>query len=286
MNYRHAFHAGNFADVLKHVVLVGLLEALKHKPAPFCCLDTHAGAGAYDLRGNEAGKTREYADGVARLAGVAAPAGSALQTYIELLSSINDGAAMDALHSYPGSPLIAARLMRACDRAILCDVQHDEVAALRALFARDARVGVHERDGYAALAALLPPRERRGLVLIDPPFEAQDGEFRAIETALAAAWKRWPTGIYAIWYPIKQRESIRPFHRWLSAHAPGRTLAAELMRERDDSPLRLNGCGMAIVNPPWHFEAELARVLPILQRQMAAGRDGAHRVSWLAADAR
>jgi len=286
MNYRHAFHAGNFADVFKHVILAGLLQALKNKPAPFCYVDTHAGAGSYDLRGSEAARTREYADGIARLAGVAAPSGSALQTYVDLLSSMNDGAALDALHTYPGSPLIAARLMRAGDRALLCEVQHDEAAALAALFARDARVGVHERDGYAALAALLPPKERRGLVLIDPPFEAQDGEFRAIESALTAAWKRWPTGAYAIWYPIKQRESIRPFQRWFTAHAPGRTLAAELMRERDDSPLRLNGCGMVIVNPPWRFDHELERVLPLLRSQLAPGPDSGYRLSWLAGESR
>ena len=280
MNYRHAFHAGNFADVFKHTILVGLLEALKEKPAPFCYFDTHAGAGRYDLRCREARKTRESAGGVARLGDIAA-APSFLNIYLDLLGAMNDGAALADLRMYPGSPLIAARLMRAGDRAVLCELQADEAAQLRGLFAGDRRIGVHERDGYAALGALLPPRERRGLVLVDPPFEAQDDEFRAIQAALQSAYARWPTGIYAVWYPIKLREQTRPFHRWFAAQRIRNVLVGELLRQADDSPLRLNGCGMVIVNPPWQFDDKLRELLGVLHRALALDSQGGTRVDWL-----
>jgi 23S rRNA (adenine2030-N6)-methyltransferase len=210
MNYRHAFHAGNFADVFKHTILVGLLQALKEKPAPFCYLDTHAGAGRYDLRGVEAARTGEAESGIVRLLGAQAEAPPLLRAYLDLIAALNlAGYSGHAIAIYPGSPLIASHLLRPSDRAVLCELQGEEAAALKALFAGDARIGVHQRDGYAALAALLPPKERRGLVLIDPPFEAQEGEFCAIEAALKSAYARWPTGIYAIWYPIKPRRRDR-----------------------------------------------------------------------------
>lgn len=281
MNYRHAFHAGNFADVFKHTILVGLLQALKAKPAPFCYFDTHAGAGCYDLRGAEAARTRESQDGIARVS-ARSEAPQSLQTYLELVSSLNRDRSGSPASVYPGSPLFAALLMRDGDRAVLCEVQDDEAAALKDLFARDARVGVHRRDGYAALRALLPPKERRGLVLIDPPFEAQDGEFRAIQAALENALVRWPTGIYAIWYPIKLREQTRAFQRWFVARGIPKVMVAELLRERDDSPLRLNGCGMILINPPWHFDRELRDLLPVLHRALARERSGGDwRVEWL-----
>ena|SRR5215468_2065043 len=285
MNYRHAFHAGNFADVFKHTILIGLLQALKAKPAPFCYVDTHAGAGCYDLRGSQAVKTGEAAEGVLRLlrpsvqSAVALP--PLLQSYLDLLTTLNKASSGNTLSAYPGSPLIASRLMRAGDRAILCELQRDEVTALKALFARDARIGVHQRDGYAALGALLPPKERRGLVLIDPPFEAQDDEFRAVKAALISALARWPTGTYAIWYPIKLREQARPFHRWFVSHGVRKTLLAELLVHADDSPLRLNGCGMVIVNPPWKFDRHLAGLLPALHGRLAAEGAGGTRVDWL-----
>jgi len=284
MNYQHAFHAGNFADVFKHTILVGLIDALKQKATPFCYLDTHAGAGSYDLRAMEAEKTGEAADGVLRLLDVKAAPGL-LQRYLELLRSLNSG--MDArppkpLKVYPGSPLIAARLLRPEDRIVLCELQPSEAANLKTLFSGDRRVGVHERDGYAALAALVPPKERRGLVLIDPPFEAQEGEFRAIEKALASAYARWPTGIYAIWYPIKLREQTRPFHRWFGSNGIKKTLVVELLRQDDDSALRLNGCGMIIVNPPWQFERQLQAALPLLRKYLAVAGSGQQRIDWLA----
>jgi len=285
MNYQHAFHAGNFADVFKHTILVGLIDALKKKPAPLCYLDTHAGAGSYDLRAMQAEKTGEAAEGVLRLLEFEVnSAPELLKRYLELLRSLNSG--MDArpakpLKVYPGSPLIAAQLLRPEDRMVLCELQPGEAASLKALFARDRRVGVHERDGYAALPALVPPKERRGLVLIDPPFEAQEDEFRAIEKAIAAAYARWPTGTYAIWYPIKLREQTRPFHRWFGSNGIKKTLVAELLRQPDDSALRLNGCGMIIVNPPWQFERQLEGSLPELRKHLALSGSGQQRIDWL-----
>ena len=280
MNYRHAFHAGNFADVFKHTVLTGLLDALKQKPAPFCYFDTHAGAGSYDLRGAQAEKTAEATDGVLRLLDLKS-APPLLQGYLDLLRSLNPGCADRELAHYPGSPLIATNLMRDSDRAVLCELQPDEAAQLKKLFAHDTRVGVHQRDGYAALGALVPPKERRGLVLIDPPFEAQEDEFRAIEAALATAHSRWPTGIYAIWYPIKLREQTRPFHRWFASHKIAKTLVVELLRQPDDSALRLNGCGMVIVNPPWQFDQQLRRLMPVLQDRLKMSGPGQVRLDWL-----
>jgi len=285
MNYRHAFHAGNFADVFKHAILIGLLQALKEKPAPFCYFDTHAGAGRYDLRGAEAVKTAEADDGIVRLLGAKAAVPPMLRTYLGLIAALNlAGYSGHAIAIYPGSPLIASHLLRPSDRAVLCELQDAEAAALKVLFAGDARVGVHQRDGYAALGALLPPKERRGLVLIDPPFEAQEGEFRAIEAALESAYARWPTGIYAIWYPIKQREATRPFLRWFAASGMRKTLVAELLLRADDSPLRLNGCGMVIVNAPWKFDDQLRELLPVLLEELSREPTRSTRIDWLARD--
>lgn len=277
MNYRHAFHAGNFADVFKHAILLALLDALTAKDKPLCCLDTHAGRGIYRLDDAEAEKTGEWRDGIGRLfADRDAPA--PLQRYLDAIRACNpDG----ALRTYPGSPLLAARALRAGDRLVLCETQDGEAAALRALFKADARAHVHQRDGYAALHALLPPAEKRGLVLIDPPFEAQEGEFAAIETALAKAHARWPNGVYAVWYPIKSHRAIVPFHRGLSRGPFDRLLVAELLVQADDSPLRLNGCGMLIANPPWQIDATLAAMLPALRAGLAQSSAASQRLRWL-----
>ncbi|TDR43136.1 23S rRNA (adenine2030-N6)-methyltransferase [Tahibacter aquaticus] len=280
MNYRHAYHAGNFADVLKHSVLVGLIEALKQKQTPFCYFDSHAGRGRYDLHGEEALKTREFSDGVMRLLD-ASRLPAALHVYLNLVRALNGNRGGHDISVYPGSPLLASLLLRDGDRAQLCELQPEEAGHLRSLFRGDARVAVHERDGYEALKSLLPPKEKRGLVLIDPPFEAQDGEFRLIEAALKQAQARWPTGIYAIWYPIKLRQQLAGFHRWLKGSGFGKVLLAELLVHPDNSALRLNGSGMAIVNPPWKFDRQLEELLPVLSQHLAQGRFGQHTVEWL-----
>ncbi|MDR2012363.1 MAG: 23S rRNA (adenine(2030)-N(6))-methyltransferase RlmJ [Rhodanobacter sp.] len=281
MNYRHAFHAGNFADVFKHVLLIGLLEALKAKPAAFCYVDTHAGRGCYDLRGEEAERTREYVDGVQRLM-QAAHLPAPLDRYVELVRDFAEAADTVALSRYPGSPLIARLLLREQDRGMLCELHEEEAAALRTAMRGDARFAIHRRDGYAALKALLPPAQKRGLVLIDPPFEAQGAVFAHIRTALDDALSRWPNAIYAVWYPIKRREPIAPFLRWVANHTNvGDALVAELLLHPDNSVLRLNGCGMAIINPPWRLDQQIKDWLPTTQRLLAQGGNGSSRIEWL-----
>ena len=277
MNYRHAFHAGNFADVFKHAILLALLDALTAKDKPLCCFDTHAGRGRYALDEIEAAKTGEWRDGIGWLFDVSEPS-APLRRYVDAIRACNhDG----VLRTYPGSPLLAAQTLRANDRLILCETQEDEAAALRALFREDPRAHVHQRDGYAALNALLPPPEKRGLVLIDPPFEAQEGEFAAIEAALAQAHARWPNSVYAVWYPIKTHRAIVPFHRHLAAGPFEKVLVAELLVRPDDSPLRLNGCGMLIANPPWKIDATLAAMLPALRNALAQSPAASQRLRWL-----
>lgn len=277
MNYRHSFHAGNFADVFKHAILLALLDALTAKDKPLCHFDTHAGRGTYALDDPQAAKTGEWRDGIGRLFETAGPP-MPLRRYVGAIRAFNPGG---TLQTYPGSPLLAASALRANDRLVLCEVQDGEAAALRALFRDDRRVHVHARDGYAALNALLPPSERRGLVLIDPPFEAQEGEFAAIEAALANAHTRWPTGVYAVWYPVKSHRTLAPFHRHLSKGPFDGVLVADLLVQPDDSPLRLNGCGMLIANPPWRFDRTLAALLPALRTVLAQSPRASEHLHWL-----
>jgi len=285
VNYRHAFHAGNHADVLKHIVLLALVDALCRKDAPFFVLDTHAGRGRYLLGGAESRKTSEADEGVFKLAAVPrlpAPA----ERYLKAVEANNP---VGALVAYPGSPLLAAQAMRAQDRLAACELQPEEAQALKALFAGDARVAVHARDGYTAMKALLPPRAgaqriARGLVLIDPPYEAQDAEYPQIVAALRDALERWPAATYAVWYPIKQRRSLLPFFRKVAALPSRGAFVAELQVRPDDSPLRLNGSGMLVLNPPWQLHETLAPVLPVLAATL--GEAGAsHRLEWLRAPA-
>lgn len=277
MNYRHAYHAGNFADVLKHVTLVALLEHLGRKEAPYFYLDSHAGRGDYRVAEAETQRAGEYRDGIVRLLGVEG-APPAVVTYLELVREL--GFEQGHLVSYPGSPRCALALLRGSDRAALCELEPREAEALRALVRADPRAQAHERDGYEALLALLPPREKRGLVLIDPPYEQPD-EFERLERALLAALGRWPSGVYAVWYPIKAGGADGRFLARMAASGVRRQLVAELTIERDDSPGGLNGAGMLIVNPPWQLDQRLAPALPWLQRRLAATGRGRSRVSWL-----
>jgi 23S rRNA (adenine2030-N6)-methyltransferase len=288
MNYRHAYHAGNFADVLKHSVLFALIQALQAKETPFAFIDTHAGSGCYALDSEEAGKTGEYRDGIARLlfpdlqqGGQAAsrPLPPLLRHWLDAVLALPGNE--HGLKLYPGSPLQAARAMRSIDSAHLCELHPDEATLLREVFHHDARVHVHHRNGYEALKALLPPKEKRGLVLIDPPYEAQDAEYRLIEAALKMALQRWPTGIYAIWYPIKQRSQVQPFLRWLQHCGAKRVLRAELLVHPDDSPLRLNGSGMAILNAPWNLDQVLREPMQAMARLLSQERAAEWSLHWL-----
>jgi 23S rRNA (adenine2030-N6)-methyltransferase len=287
MNYRHAYHAGNFADVHKHVVLFALIEALKAKPSPFCVIDTHAGSGCYALDGREAGKTGESRDGISRLLfpdmhGDVAEAGKVpplLRHWLDSILALPGNE--DGLKLYPGSPLQIANALRAQDSAQLCELHPEEAARLHELFQRDPRIHAHQRNGYEALKALTPPKEKRGMVLIDPPYETQDGEYKLIEQALKSALLRWPTGIYVVWYPIKLRSQVQPFLRWLPRSGARRVLRAELLLQPDDSPLRLNGSGMVILNAPWKLDDALRDSLRAMARLLSKDRPAEWKLDWL-----
>lgn len=282
MNYRHIYHAGNFADVVKHAALTLVLDHLKRKDAPFAVIDTHGGIGRYDLTSVEAGKTGEAQAGILR-ALAAGPATPDLAAYFAVVQGMNPPG--QPLRWYPGSPRLARALLRPQDRLAVVELHPDDAAALKAEFAHDPQVGVHHRDAYEALKALLPPKERRGLVLIDPPFEERD-ELAKLVRGVKAAMTRWPTGIYGIWYPIKAAEPIRRFHAELTqAVAAKSAFAAELLLHTDDAPDRLNGCGMLLINPPWQLDEALERLLPDLLRRLAVAEgQGTTRVEWLVRD--
>ena len=276
MNYRHAFHAGNHADVLKHVILLAMIDALKRKHAPFFVLDTHAGRGQYLLQGEHSDKTGEARGGIFRLM-VLHGLPVLVQNYLKRVQADNP---VGALVNYPGSPLLVAQAMREQDRLAACELQPDEARALALLFKNDKRVGVMARDGYGAIKALLPPKEKRGLVLIDPPYEAQEGEFTSILAALKEALASWPTGTFAVWYPIKIRRTLVPFLRKAALLPCKSALIAELLIRPDDSPLRLNGSGMLIINPPYQLDLELTPALPVLARLMGEKHHGSS-LQWL-----
>ena len=280
MNYRHAFHAGNHADVLKHVVLLALCEALVAKPAACFALDTHAGRGLYRLEGEEARRTGEAAEGVARLRTGVDPA---IDRYLDAIAACRAANGDDA---YPGSPWLLAHALRAYDRIACCELQPEEAAALKANFAGDARVAVHARDGYAAIKALLPPkvdgeRYARGLVLIDPPYEAQLAEFDAAFVALREGLARWPQAVFALWYPIKQRRTLQPMLREAAALPAKSALLVELLVRPDDSPLRMNGSGMLLLNPLFGLEHRLQPALAALRAMLGEGEGrGDARIAW------
>lgn len=282
MNYRHAFHAGNFADVMKHVVLLAVLAELARKPAPCAVFDLHAGRGGYDLGAAEALRTREHEQGIGRLWGRGASAPAVTAGYLELVRAYQERRPGDAApRYYPGSPWLLRQRLRAQDRLVLCERVADEYAALAASCRGDRRVAVHERDAWEALGALLPPREKRGMVVLDPPYEPPAAEFARIFQALPQVRRRFAAGVVVLWYPIKDRTSNTRMLRRMAALDLGEILVAELCVWPDDTTLRLNGSGMLIVNPPWQLEAVLAPELAWLWRQLAHDGHGRHDVRLL-----
>lgn len=257
MNYRHVYHAGNHADVFKHAVLMAILGHLLQKPKPFFVLDTHAGIGAYDLRSAEAMKTGEAGEGIGKVLSGVAPEAEALLAIVRAMNPVGE------LAIYPGSPAIVQRMLRPDDRLVACELHPEDYDTLRRQLRGDTRVAVQHRDGYEALLALVPPKERRGLVLIDPPFEAV-GETSRLADRLVAAWRKWSTGIYVAWFPIKDRRTLRPLFRGLAEGGLGEAMVAEFIRFPEDG-LRLSGSGMVIVNPPW----QLDRMVTALAHELA-----------------
>jgi 23S rRNA (adenine2030-N6)-methyltransferase len=278
LSYRHAFHAGNFADVVKHTVLTLLLCALREKDKPFCYVDTHGGAGRYDLKGAVAQKNREFAGGI-ELLWRRDDVPSAMAAYVNAVAALNGGGG-SALRHYPGSPRLARHFLRNVDRMVLCELHPSEFPALKAEFAGDSQVGVHYQDGYEGLRAHLPPHERRGLVLIDPAYERKDEASRVVD-GLAVGYQRWATGMFAIWYPIQSGPLRNQLIAGVTRTGIRRVLLVELCIEAREIPQRLNGTGLFIVNPPWKLADQLASLLPWLHSVLSLGGRGDWRVEWL-----
>ncbi len=287
MNYQHAFHAGNFADVHKHAVLARILSYLRGKPAAFRVIDTHAGPGCYDLAGEEASRSGEWQAGIARLwaalrhdghppAGTDGRVADLLAPYLDAVAALNPGG---GLRSYPGSPLLARALLRPQDRLTACELEPRSAAALQAALRGERRAKALTIDGWTALGANVPPKERRGVVLIDPPFE-DAADFARLPAALGNAHRKWPTGIYLLWYPIKERDAPDALARRLGRLTVPKILRGEIMLGRPRAAAGLIGSGLVIVNPPFTLEAELRILLPALARIFAA--EGTARVDWLA----
>lgn len=279
MNYRHAYHAGNFGDVLKHAALASILTYLKKKPQPFRVIDVHAGIGRYDLTGVEAGKTGEWRDGIGRLIGPGAaplPADVAaiLAPYLDTVRALNLPGCIDA---YPGSPLVARYLLRSDDRLVANELHPEDHAMLEAELGRDRQVKIHNMDAWTAVKALLPPPERRGLLVIDPPYEQPDEMAKAV-AAIDEAIKRFATGVLMVWYPIKASGEHRMLREAMSEREPLKALIAEVTVRPEVEARGLNGSGLLVVNPPWTLHDELSILLPFLAERLAQRKGGGHRL--------
>lgn len=321
LSYRHIFHAGNFADVCKHAILSLLLQALKRKDKPFFYLDTHAGAGRYDLQAGAAQKNHEHRYGIEKLWG-RDDAPALLRPYLDTIAALNahgartvsdterhtrhersphpaplpggeggkgcrsfHGIAPGKLRYYPGSPRLAQRLLRDEDRMALCELHPTDFEWLSKDISGDARVAIHPLDGYQALKAFLPPPERRGLVFIDPAFELKD-ERERLTQALLMAHRRWPTGMFAIWLPLTDQNLNNTVFRRLRDAGIAKILLAELCIGPESAALGMYGTQMMIINPPWKLDQELGRLLPYLHQVLAEKHQGSWRVRWLAHEAK
>jgi 23S rRNA (adenine2030-N6)-methyltransferase len=281
MNYRHAFHAGGFADVIKHIVLVRMLTYLQEKPAAFRVIDTHAGAGVYDLTSDEARRGGEWLTGIARLmqARFSETVLPLVAPYLDIVRAFNPQAGLEA---YPGSPLIARALLRPQDRLTACEVEPKARKHLIDALRRDTQARVVDLDGWTALPAFVPPNERRGLVLIDPPFEQKD-EFERLAEGFAQAFAKWPTGGYLLWYPVKSRRATDDLARRVAETTgagaqPGKCLRLEFSTAPQAADAGLTSAGLLIVNPPWKLLGELTAILPELEKPLGQGGAGRFRL--------
>lgn len=282
MNYRHIYHAGNFADVLKHAVLTRIVAYLKRKPGPFRVIDTHAGTGFYDLSSAEAQKTGEWRGGIARVlnADLAEPAATLLEPYLDIVARFNVG---HPFRFYPGSPTITRELLRGHDRLTAIELHPQDAFTLKTRFSGDYQTRIIELDGWLALGAHVPPKEKRGLVLVDPPFE-EEGEFGRLIERLTTAWRRWPGGTYALWYPVKDRLAVEHFRSGLARAGIPKIVDVSLMIRPFPAEPRLDGNGMVVVNPPFVLEEEMRAILPELAARMGEGGGGSWNVEWLAGE--
>ncbi|MBX5149978.1 23S rRNA (adenine(2030)-N(6))-methyltransferase RlmJ [Rhizobium lentis] len=279
MNYRHIYHAGNFADVLKHAVLARLIRYMQKKEGAFRVLDTHAGIGLYDLSSEEAQKTGEWQAGIGKLmeAELGPQVSELLEPYLSAIRELNpDG----GIRFYPGSPKLARMLFRPQDRLSAMELHPEDYARLHRLFEGDHHVRITELDGWLALGAHLPPKEKRGIVLVDPPFEEED-EYERLAKGLEKAYRRFPGGTYCLWYPLKKGAPIKEFHEALQALDIPKMLCAELTVRSDRGMTGLTGSGLVIVNPPFTLKDELHQMLPALKDHLAQDRFASRRAFWL-----
>jgi 23S rRNA (adenine2030-N6)-methyltransferase len=295
MNYRHAFHAGNFADVMKHIVLVRVIEYLKQKPKPFRFIDTHAGIGLYDISGDEARRSGEWRDGIGKLLcdeGFAArdvepgsEIAGLIQPYLDVLSAVNGGqnGAGQPLRYYPGGGEIARRLLRADDRLVLNELHPEDARAQRRHMAGDERVKTLQLDGWTMIKSVLPPKERRGVVLVDPAFEVA-GEFQRLEMVLSDATERFATGVTLLWYPIKAASGAEAFVKRMANSGHKRLLQTELLVRHRDTLQGLNGCGLLIHNPPYGLDDQLKLIMPYLAKRLTQQAGAGAHVTWLAGE--
>ncbi len=270
MNYRHAFHAGNFADVFKHVVVARIVDYLKRKDAAFRVIDTHAGPGFYDLADEAAQKTGEWRGGIGRVidADLSADVAALVAPWLDVVRGFNQG---HPFRYYPGSPALARALLRPRDRLTAIELHPADAFTLRTRFDGDYQTRVIELDGWLALGAHVPPKEKRGMVLVDPPFE-KEGELDRLVEGLVRARTRWPGGIYALWYPIKDRRAHQRFRESLAATGIPKILDIVFGIRAFEDGGRLDGCGMVVVNPPFPLEVELGTILPVLRDLLADGK--------------
>ena len=282
MNYRHHFHAGNFADVMKHVLLLQILTRLNQKDKPYRYIDTHGGAGKYDLSTSAAQKSGEFLNGIHRLVklddSIKRNAPEGVKQYLDIIEKMREGSGKGA---YPGSPWFALEGMRETDKATIFEMQRDVFQQLY-MNIRDKRAGLHERDAYEGLLGVIPPKEKRGLVMIDPPYELERKDFPQLVELIVAAYKKWPTGVFAIWYPIKDRAMIERFEKKMFKTGIRRQLVCEVCVWPDDTPVGLNGCGLLVINPPWKFSEDADEALQWLFPHLRMNENGGHAaVRWL-----
>ena len=282
MNYRHIYHAGNFAYVVKHIVLARTIDYLKRKPGAFRVIDTHAGIGVYDLSSDEAQKTGEWKDGIGRLLDADLPddAASLIAPYLDAVRAANPTGGLTA---YPGSPAITRHLLRNQYRLTAIELHPTDAETLKTHFAGDFQTRVIALDGWLALGAHLPPKEKRGLAIVDPPFE-REGEFDRLSDGLVKAYKRWPGGTYLMWYPVKNRKAVVAFRQALREAGIAKIFDLSLDIRAPSVPERLDGTGLIVVNPPYPLEAEMKTVLPVLARLLGDGKDATWRAEWLAGE--
>lgn len=279
MNYRHAYHAGNFADVVKHLLLTRIIEYLKRKPGAFRVIDTHAGTGLYDLSSEEAQKTGEWRNGIGRLLDAKLPDDAAVLAapYLDAVRAFNAG---HPFRYYLGSPVLTKQLLRGADRLTAIELHPEDCFALRTRFAGDWQVRVIELDGWLAMGSQVPPKEKRGLVIVDPPFE-KEGEFKRIVDGLLKAHRRWPGGTYALWYPIKDHNAVTAMREMLKQTGIPKIMDVVFELRQPSPEPRFDGTGMIVVNPPYVLEDELKVLLPALRDVLAEDRSALAETVWL-----